>query len=159
MTESVFVIVTSSVLYDRESVVVIVTSFGLDDRDRVVVTVTSFGLNDRESVVVIVTSFLLDDREIVARLPRVAGDFSVPQKVHICSGAHSASYSVGTGQLFLLASRGLGLNMTKQFHIVQSLRLHEAIPHAPTHIHGMQSDNFTCVFKCTYSTVSPANFR
>jgi hypothetical protein len=122
MTESVFVIVTGSGLDDRDGVVFRGTSFGLKDRESVFVIVTSFGLNDRESVVVIVTSFLLDDREIVARLPRVAGDFSFPQKVHICSGAHSASYSVGTGQLFLLASRGLGLKMTKQFHIVQSLK-------------------------------------
>jgi hypothetical protein len=67
------------------------------------VIVTSSGLDDRDSLVVIVTSFGLDDREIVARLPRVGGDFSIPQKVQIGSGAHSVSYSVGTGELFLLA--------------------------------------------------------
>ena len=88
MTESVFVIVTSSGLYDRESVVVRVTSFVLDDRDSVFVIVTSCGL---------------DDTEIVVRLPAVAGDFSVPQKVQADSGAHSASYSVGTEEPFLLA--------------------------------------------------------
>ena len=53
--------------------------------------VTSSGLYDRESVVVIVTSIGLDARERVARLPAVAGDFSVPQKVQIGS-AHSVSY-------------------------------------------------------------------
>ena len=79
--------------WKTESVVVIVTSFGPEDRESVVVIVTSFVLDDRESVVVTVTSFGLDDTEIVARLPAVAGDFSVPQKVQIGSGAHSASYS------------------------------------------------------------------
>jgi hypothetical protein len=55
-----------------------------------------------ESVVIIVTSSRLYDREIIARLPAVAGDFSVPHKVQIASGAHSASYSLGTVELFPL---------------------------------------------------------
>jgi hypothetical protein len=65
--------------------------------------VTSSGLYDREIVVVIVTSFGLDDTEIEVRLVRVAGDFSVPQKVQIGTRVYSASSSVGTGQLFPLA--------------------------------------------------------
>jgi hypothetical protein len=44
-----------------------------------------------EGEVVIVTSSGLENREIVARLPAVAGDFSVLQKVQDGS-AHSVSY-------------------------------------------------------------------
>jgi len=56
--------------------------------ESVFVIVTSSGLCDRENVGVIVTSCGPDDTETVVRLSAVAGYFSVPQKVQTDPGAH-----------------------------------------------------------------------
>jgi hypothetical protein len=55
-------------------------------------------LND--SSVGIATGYGLDDRGSGNRFPEGAGNFSLLHRVHTGSGAHSASYAMGTGGSF-----------------------------------------------------------
>jgi hypothetical protein len=49
------------------------------------------------SSVGIATGLELDDRMIAVRFSTGAGNFSLGHHVHTCSGAHPASYPLGTG--------------------------------------------------------------
>jgi hypothetical protein len=48
----------------------------------------------------IATGYELDDRMIGIRFPAVAGNFSLRHRVQAGSGAHPASYPMGTGGSF-----------------------------------------------------------
>jgi hypothetical protein len=48
----------------------------------------------------IATGYVLDDRMIVVRLPVGVGNFSLHHRVQTGSGAHPASYPLGTGGSF-----------------------------------------------------------
>jgi hypothetical protein len=50
----------------------------------------------RDSLIGIDTGYGLDDRMIVVQFPAGAGNFSLRHRVQIGSGAHQASYPVGT---------------------------------------------------------------
>jgi hypothetical protein len=54
----------------------------------------------RDSSVGIATVYGLDDRMIGIRFPAEARNFSLPHHVQTGSGAHSASYPMGTGGSF-----------------------------------------------------------
>jgi hypothetical protein len=51
----------------------------------------------RDSSFGIATGYRLDDRMIGVRFPAVAGKFSLLHRVQNGSGAHPASYPMGTG--------------------------------------------------------------
>jgi len=55
----------------------------------------------RDSSIFIVTGYGLDDQMISVRFPAGAGNFSLRQRVQNGSGAHPASYPVGSGALSL----------------------------------------------------------
>jgi hypothetical protein len=51
----------------------------------------------RGSSVSVATGYGLDDRMIRARVPAGAGNFSLRHRVQTSSGAHPASYPMGSG--------------------------------------------------------------
>jgi hypothetical protein len=55
----------------------------------------------RDSSVSVVTGYRLDDRMIGVRFPAGAGSFSLRHHVQTDSGAHPASYPIGTRSSFL----------------------------------------------------------
>jgi hypothetical protein len=57
-------------------------------------------LKSRDSSVCIALGYGLDDRGCRVRFPAGAGDFSLHHRVQNGSGAHPASYSMGTGDSF-----------------------------------------------------------
>jgi hypothetical protein len=57
-------------------------------------------LKSRDSSVGIVTGYGLDDQMIGIRFPARAGSFSLRHRIQTGSGAHPASYPVGTGGSF-----------------------------------------------------------
>jgi hypothetical protein len=54
----------------------------------------------RDSSVGVATGYGLDDRMIGGRFPPGASNFSLPHHVQTSSGAHAASYPIGTGDFF-----------------------------------------------------------
>jgi hypothetical protein len=62
----------------------------------------------------IVSDYGLDDRAIVVRFPVGAKDFSSSLCVQTGSGAHPASYTMGTGGLSPGVKRGRGVTLTTQ---------------------------------------------
>jgi hypothetical protein len=59
--------------------------------------VDCYTIRSQDSSVGIETYYGLDDRMIGVRIPARAGNFSLRHRVQIGSGAHPASYPVGTG--------------------------------------------------------------
>jgi hypothetical protein len=57
-------------------------------------------MDSRDSSVGIALGYGLDDRSSRVRFPAEAGDFSLHYRVQDGSGAHPASYIIGTGGSF-----------------------------------------------------------
>jgi hypothetical protein len=66
----------------------------------------------RDSSGSIVSDYGLDDRAIGVRSPAWTKDFSSSLCVQTGSGAHPASYTMGTGGPFPGAKRGRGVTLT-----------------------------------------------
>jgi hypothetical protein len=112
----------------------------------------------RDSSVGITLGYRLDDRSSRVRFPAGAGNFSLHHHVQNGSGAHSASYSVGTRAL----SRGAKL--TTHLHLVP--RSKNAWSHTttlPIRLHGVvlslkkHRDSFTFTFTFVCYWLLPNN--
>jgi hypothetical protein len=57
----------------------------------------NLGCTEREELLNTTLSYGLDDRGSRVRFPTEAGNFSLHHRVQTCSGAHPASYPMGTG--------------------------------------------------------------
>jgi hypothetical protein len=71
----------------------------------------------------IVSDYGLDDRAIEVRYPTGAEDFSSSLCVQTSSGAHPASYPMGTGVLSPGVKCGRGVTLTTHPHLVPRLRM------------------------------------
>jgi hypothetical protein len=71
-----------------------------------------FCLQEPSNSVSIVSDYRLDDRATGIRSPAEKKDISSSLCVQTDSGAHPASYTVGTGSLFPGAKRGRGVTLT-----------------------------------------------
>jgi hypothetical protein len=58
-------------------------------------------------------------------------DFSLIDRVHVGSGAHPASYPMGTGGLFQREESDRGVKLTTHLHLVPRSRKMEPNLHAP----------------------------
>jgi hypothetical protein len=82
----------------------------------------------REPCNSIVTVYRLDGR---GSLPTGAKDFSSSLCVQIDSGAHPASYSMGTGGPFPWVKRGRGVTLTTHRHLVPMSRVSKSYTSSP----------------------------
>jgi hypothetical protein len=78
----------------------------------------------------IVSDYGLDDRSIEVRSPTGA-DFSSSPCVQTGSGAHPASYPMGTGVLSPGIKRGWGVTLTTHPHLVPRLRMSRSYTSSP----------------------------
>jgi hypothetical protein len=86
----------------------------------------------------IVSDYGLDDRANEVRSPTGAEDFSSSPCVQTGSGAHPASYPIGTGVLFPGVKRGRGVTLTTHPHLVPRLRMSRSyIFSPPMCLHGV----------------------
>jgi hypothetical protein len=69
----------------------------------------------------------LDDRMIRVPFPEGAGNFCFRHRVQTGSGAHTASYQMGTG------GKAAGVHL----HLVQRSGMCEAVPPPPVRLHGI----------------------
>jgi hypothetical protein len=60
---------------------------------------------------------VFDDRGSGVRFPAEAGNFSLLHRIHTGSGAHSASYPMGTGGSFPGDKSAEGVKLTTYFHL------------------------------------------
>jgi hypothetical protein len=72
----------------------------------------------------------LDDRCSRIRFPARPGNFSLHHRVQTGSGAHLASYPMGTGA-FSLWQSGRDVKLTTHLHLVPRSRMRGAIPPLP----------------------------
>jgi hypothetical protein len=82
----------------------------------------------------VVSDYGLEDRAIEVRSPTGAEDFSSSPCVQTGSGAHPASYPMGTGVLSPGVKRGRGVTLTTHPHLVPRLsmsRSYTSSPQAP----------------------------
>jgi hypothetical protein len=89
----------------------------------------------RGSSVGIVSDYGLDDRAIEVRSPTGAEDFSSIPCVQTGSGAHPASYPMGTGGLYPGAKRGRGVTLTTHPHLVPRLSMSKSYTSSPSMCH------------------------
>jgi hypothetical protein len=103
-------------------------------------TVALFGDRSRGSSGGIVSDYGLDDRAIEVRSPTGA-DFSSSPWVQTGSGAHPASYpmgTMGTGGSFPGVKRGRGVTLTIHPHLVPRLRMSRSYASSsPMCLHGV----------------------
>jgi hypothetical protein len=72
------------------------------------------------------------------RFPTVAEDFSSNPCVQTGSGAHPASYPMGTGGSFPGVKRGRGVTLTTHPHLVPRLRMSRSYTSSPpVCLHGV----------------------
>jgi hypothetical protein len=79
----------------------------------------------------IVSDYGLDDRAIEVRSPAGAKDFYCSLCVQICSGAHPASFTMGTGGPFAGVKRGRGVTLTTHPHLVPRSRISRSYTSSP----------------------------
>jgi hypothetical protein len=90
----------------------------------------------KPSSVSIVSSYGLDDRAIEVRSPAGAKDFS--SSLQIGSGAHPASYTMGTGVLSPGVKRCRGVTLTTHPHLVPRSRMSRSYTTSPPErLHGV----------------------
>jgi hypothetical protein len=70
------------------------------------------------------TDYGLDDRMIGVRIPAGGGNLSLRYRVQTGSGAHTASYSMGTGG-------DRDVKLTTHFHLMPRSRMRGTIPTFP----------------------------
>jgi hypothetical protein len=80
------------------------------------------------SSISIVSDYRLDDR---VRSPAEAKDLSSSLCVQTSSGAHPASYPMGTGGPFLGVKRGPGVTLTTHLHLVPRSRMSRSYKSSP----------------------------
>jgi hypothetical protein len=85
----------------------------------------------RDSSVGIALGYGLDDRGSRVRFPAGAGNFSLHHRVQNGSGAHRASYAIGTRGSFPGGEGVGGVKLTIHLHLVPRSRVRGAIPPLP----------------------------
>jgi hypothetical protein len=86
----------------------------------------------------IVSDYGLDDRAIEVRSPTGEEDFSSSPCVQTGSGAHPASYPMGTGVLSPGVKRSWGMTLTTHPHLVPRLSISRSYTSSPPmRLHGM----------------------
>jgi hypothetical protein len=86
----------------------------------------------------IVSDYGLDDRAIEVRSPTGAENFSSSLCVQTGSGAHPASYQMGTGVISPGIKRGRGVTLTTHPYLVPRLRISRSYTSSsPMCLHGM----------------------
>jgi hypothetical protein len=103
----------------------------------------------RDSSVGIALGYGLDDRGSRVRFPAGDGNFSLHHRVQTSSGAHPASYPVGTGAV------SLRVKLTTPLHLVPRSRVRGAIRPFPQYVFMVwclvkHRDNFTFTFTFTF---------
>jgi hypothetical protein len=83
------------------------------------------------SSVSIVSGYGLDDRAIDVRSPAEAKDFSSSFCVQTSSGAHPASYRMGSGVLSQGVKRGGGVTLTTHSHLLLRSRISRRYTFSP----------------------------
>jgi hypothetical protein len=107
----------------------------------------------RGSSVCILSDYWLDDRAIGVRSPTEAKDFSCNPCVQISSGAHLASFPMGTGGPF---SRGKGRDVDHSPHLLlRSIICRSYISSPPSASIVCSGTAFILIFtiKCTYRRI------
>jgi hypothetical protein len=104
----------------------------------------------------------MDDRCSRVRFPTGAGNFSLHHRVQKGSGAHTASYPMGTRGSFLGGQSGWGVKLTTRIHLVPRSRMLGAIPPFPQYAFMAwcfvkHRDNFTFTSSYLASAIAPDN--
>jgi hypothetical protein len=87
-------------------------------------------LNGRNTVELGWLSWYSARQDVQGLIPRRGKSFSALHSVHACSGAHPASYTMGTGQLI-----SLGVELTTHLHLMLRSRMLKLYLHSLIYLH------------------------